>query len=319
MESRDIENIKLSLIIPVYNEVEAIPSFFLKINEVFSSIKAVSIEFVFVNDGSTDQTLNSLLCYQKKDARIRIVDFSRNFGKEAALSAGLRIATGEIVIPLDVDLQDPPELIPMMIEKWRQGYEVVLARRSNRSTDSKFKRITALYFYRIHNLMAQPKLPENVGDFRLLDRRVVDALLSLPESCRFMKGIFAWVGFRTAYIDFVRPERSAGNSKFNGWKLWNFALEGITSFSTLPLRIWTYLGLIIACLAFILGAYVFCQAIFQDIDIPGYASLLITVTFLGGIQLMGIGIIGEYLGRTYLEAKRRPLYIIRHIFEAEKK
>lgn len=220
-------------------------------------------------------------------------------------------------MPIDADLQDPPELIPQMIEKWREGYEVVLAKRIDRSADGWLKRQTAQWFYRIHNLVSDSALPENVGDFRLMDRTVVEALNGLPESKRFMKGLFAWVGFRTAVVDYIRPPRTAGTSKFNGWRLWNFALDGITSFSTSPLRIWTYLGSAIALLSFAFGLLIVLRVLAYGIDVPGYASLAVAVTFLGGLQLMGIGVIGEYLGRTYLETKRRPPYIIRRVYGPE--
>ena len=203
-----------------------------------------------------------------------------------------------------------------MIEKWRQGFDVVLARRCNRDTDSTLKRLTAKWFYKAHNSMAENRLPDNVGDFRLMDRRVVEALRYLPESRRFMKGLFAWLGFRTIAIDYIRPERVAGTSKFNGWKLWNFALEGITSFSTAPLRVWTYLGMLVAIASFLFATFIAVRVLMLGVDVPGYASLMVAITFLGGLQLIGIGVLGEYLGRTYLESKRRPPYIIRKIHEA---
>lgn len=270
-----------------------------------------------MNDGSTDATLEVLLARQLQDSRIKILDLSRNFGKEAALTAGLYAAIGDVIVPIDVDLQDPPELILEMIVKWREGYEVVLGRRINRESDTWAKRAAANWFYKIHNKIANPKLPENVGDFRLIDRSVVEALKELPESRRFMKGLFAWVGFRTTYVDYVRPERIAGTTKFNGWKLWNFALEGVTSFSTDPLRIWTYLGFIVSLISFIFAIFIVIRVMVSGADVPGYASLMVAITFLGGLQLIGIGVIGEYLGRTYVESKRRPIFLIRQIFQSE--
>jgi glycosyltransferase involved in cell wall biosynthesis len=305
----------LSLIVPIFNETETVELFIEKVTKVFEIYPSVHLEFVFVNDGSTDDTLEKLLEYQKQDSRVIVVDLSRNFGKEAALTAGLQVAKGEVVVPIDVDLQDPPELILEMIAKWREGYEVVLGRRINRDSDSWSKRASANWFYRIHNKIANPKLPENVGDFRLMDRRVVDALKELPESHRFMKGLFAWVGFRTTYVDYARPERVAGTTKFNGWKLWNFALEGVTSFSTDPLRIWTYLGLIVSISSFFFAVSIILKVLIYGVDVPGYASLMVAITFLGGLQLIGIGVIGEYLGRTYVESKRRPVYIVRKIYQ----
>jgi polyisoprenyl-phosphate glycosyltransferase len=316
MNQKDLAIVKLSLVVPVFNEMESVSLFINQVNATFQNIPAIIIEFVFVNDGSTDLTLEQLLEYQTIDSRIKVIDLSRNFGKEAALTAGLQAATGQIIVPIDVDLQDPPELILEMIAKWRQGYEVVLGRRINRDSDSWSKRISASCFYFLHNKMADPKLPENVGDFRLMDRSVVDALNNLPESRRFMKGLFAWVGFRTAYVDYTRPERVAGSTKFNGWRLWNFALEGITSFSTDPLRIWTYLGLTVSLLSFVFAIFIIIKVLLYGIDAPGYASLMVAVTFLGGLQLIGIGVLGEYLGRTYIESKRRPIFLIRHIYES---
>lgn len=309
--------LSLSMVVPVYNEEDAVNLFIEKVAQVFTPQSLVSIELVFVNDGSTDATLERLLECQQKDSRIIILDLSRNFGKEAALSAGLQYANGEVVVPIDVDLQDPPELIMEMISKWRDGYEVVLGRRINRDSDSWAKRVSASWFYRIHNKIANPKLPQNVGDFRLMDRCVVDALNKLPESSRFMKGLFAWVGFRTCYVEYVRPKRIAGTTKFNGWKLWNFALEGVTSFSTDPLRVWTYLGLFVSLVSFAFGLSILMKVFIQGIDVPGYASLFVAVTFLGGLQLVGIGVVGEYLGRTYIESKRRPVFLVRRVYDVK--
>ncbi|MBI1283844.1 MAG: glycosyltransferase [Thiobacillus sp.] len=305
----------LTLVVPVFNEAEAIAPFIETVTRVFNGQTTVNIEFVFINDGSTDSTLDRLLASQRGDTRIRIVDLSRNFGKEAALTAGLHVACGDAVVPIDADLQDPPELIPEMIEKWRQGNEVVLARRIDRQSDSWGKRASARWFYRLHNWISQPKLPDNVGDFRLMDRRVVEAIKELGESRRFMKGLFAWVGFRTAYIDYVRPPRETGSTKFNGWKLWNLALEGVTSFSTAPLRIWTYIGFFVALISFVFALFIMIKVLVIGRDVPGYASLMVVISFLGGIQIMGIGIIGEYLGRAYMESKRRPVFLIRQIYE----
>jgi polyisoprenyl-phosphate glycosyltransferase len=308
----------LSLVIPVFNEAETVGLLIERVTQVFSPHPTIRIEFVFVNDGSTDTTLEKLLEFQRADSRIKVIDLSRNFGKEPAITAGLEVAKGDVVVPIDVDLQDPPELILEMICKWREGYEVVLARRVTRDFDTWAKRTSANWFYRIHNKIANPKLPENVGDFRLMDRCVVEALKQLPESCRFMKGLFAWVGFRTSYVDYSRPERVAGTTTFNGWKLWNFALEGVTSFSTDPLRIWTYIGIFVSLISFLIGIFITLKVLFGGVDVPGYASLMVAVTFLGGLQLIGIGVIGEYLGRTYIESKRRPVFVVRRIYDCEK-
>lgn len=302
--------------VPVLNEADAIAPFMDRVREVFAGQAAISLEIVFVNDGSTDDTLERLLDWQRLDRRIRVVDLSRNFGKEAALTAGIEAARGRVVVPLDVDLQDPPELIVDMIAKWRQGYEVVLGRRINREADGWSKRVFAALFYKLHNRIADPKIPENIGDFRLMDRDVVEALRRLPETRRFMKGLFAWTGFRTTVVDYVRPPRTAGRTKFNGWRLWNFAIEGMTGFSTVPLRIWTYVGALVSLLSFGFAAFIVLKTLIYGVDAPGYASLMVAVTFLGGLQLIGIGMLGEYLGRTYFESKRRPVYLIRRIYES---
>jgi glycosyltransferase involved in cell wall biosynthesis len=307
--------VDVSLVVPVFNEGETIGLFLERVRQVFGNEPSVRLDILFVNDGSTDATLPLLLEYQRRDRRIRVVDLSRNFGKEAALSAGLQVAQGRVVVLIDVDLQDPPELVREMIACWREGFDVVLGRRLDRESDSWAKRMSADWFYRIHNLIAESKIPENVGDFRLMDRAVVDALNALPESRRFMKGLFAWVGFRTTHVDYKRPKRIAGSSKFNGWVLWNFALEGLTSFSTALLRIWTYLGGMVALTSFVYGFFIALKVLIYGIDLPGYASIFVAVTFLGGLQLVGIGVIGEYLGRTYLESKGRPIYLIRRIYE----
>lgn len=314
IEARDQENITLSLVVPVFNEQETVAIFTERVKEVFNKNSEIKVEIIFVNDGSTDNTLTSLLKLQKQHSEIRIIDLSRNFGKEAALTAGLKMASGHVIAPLDVDLQDPPEIIHDMLAQWRAGYDVVLGKRSNRDSDSWAKRKSATWFYRIHNKISDTKIPDNVGDFRLMDRAVVDALNELPESRRFMKGLFAWVGFKTTTVSYTRPERIAGTSKFNGWRLWNFALEGITSFSTDPLRIWTYLGGFVAAISLLLGISILLKVVIYGIDVPGYASVFVAVTFLGGLQLIGIGIVGEYLGRSYIESKRRPVYLIRRVY-----
>jgi len=248
---------------------------------------------------------------------IVVLNLSRNFGKEAALTCGIDYAGGKAVIPIDVDLQDPPELITEMLKLWHQGFDVVLAQRVDRSADHVMKRKTAEWFYLLHNAISDSPIPPNVGDFRLMDRKVVEALKALPERRRFMKGLFAWVGFRQAVIPYSREARQAGMSKFSGWHLWNFALEGITSFSTAPLRIWTYLGLCIALVAFAYGTFIVGRVLLLGRDMPGYASLITVILFLGGVQLIGLGVLGEYLGRIYLETKGRPVYIVRDHYDHE--
>lgn len=309
--------VAVSLVVPVFNEAETVELFIEKVTCALSEAAEIDLQVVFVNDGSTDNTLACLIELQARDPRLLILDLSRNFGKEAALTAGIEAATGDVVVPIDVDLQDPPELILEMLARWREGYEVVLARRIDRESDSWAKRISAVWFYRMHNKMANPQIPENAGDFRLMDRCVVDALRELPEACRFMKGLFAWVGFRTTHVDYVRQQRVAGTTKFNGWRLWNFALEGITGFSTDPLRVWTYLGMLVSLVAFLFAIFIGLKVLIDGVDVPGYASLMVAVSFLGGLQLMGIGVIGEYLGRTYIESKRRPVYLVRKIYAAK--
>lgn len=306
----------LSLVVPFYNEDEMIGSFFSTVIPVLEGIDGIQFEIVCVNDGSRDGTLRMLISMSDQDNRIRVIDLSRNFGKEAALSAGLDEARGDIVIPFDADLQDPPRVIPLLIEKWREGYDVVVAKRVDRLTDSFLKRQTAGIFYRIHNSVCDTKIPENVGDFRLITREVVDALKRLPETRRFMKGLFAWVGYQTAVVEYVREPRLAGRSKFSGWKLWNFALEGFTSFSTLPLRVWTYVGSFVALGAFLYASFLIVRTMIQGVAVPGYASLISAVLLLGGVQLIGIGVLGEYIGRIYYESKNRPVYLIRRRYQS---
>lgn len=300
----------ISIVCPVFNEAAAIDKFVSEMTLVMSAMN-IEYELLFINDGSTDETLSVLVKCQEKTPQIKIIEFSRNFGKEAALTAGLDHARGNAVIPIDVDLQDPPELIPKMVEQWQQGYEVVLAKRVDRSQDTVSKRTSASWFYKFHNKIAHTPIPENVGDFRLLDRKVVEAIKQLPEKQRFMKGLFAWVGFKTTEVSYERQQRVAGKTTFNTWQLWNLAIEGITGFSTLPLRVWSYIGAIISGLAFIYGSLIVLRTTLWGVDLPGYASLLTVTLFLGGIQLIGLGILGEYIGRIYLETKSRPLYIIK--------
>lgn len=311
----NFESKLLSLVVPFYNEEAALHAFFTRVVPILESIPATRFEIVCVNDGSTDDTLARLLVETRRDARIRVIDLARNFGKEAALTAGIDEAAGDAVIPIDADLQDPPELIPTFVQRWRQGAEVVLAQRASRTSDSFLKRVTAAAYYRVHNCLSDLKIPENVGDFRLMDRAVINALKQLPERRRFMKGLFAWVGYRTVIVPYEREARSAGYSKFSGWRLWNLALEGITSFSTMPLRSWTYIGIVIALGAFSYGAFIVARTLILGIDVPGYASLLSVLLFLGGIQLIGLGVVGEYVGRIYDEAKARPIYLVRRRYQ----
>lgn len=302
---------KISLVVPVLNEKDTIPIFYKTIRE-YEKLKPYEIEIVFVNDGSNDSTELILEALALSDKLVIPISFTRNFGKEAALFAGLEKATGDAIIPMDVDLQDPVEVVPCLIEKWLEGADVVLAKRSDRSSDGRLKRLTAECFYKFHNKISSPKIEENVGDFRLLSRGVVDAIKSLPERNLFMKGILSWVGGKVEVVEYVRAKRVAGNTKFNGWKLWNLALEGITSFSTLPLRIWTYIGIFVAGISVLYGCWMVINTLIFGNPVRGYPSLITSVLFLSGVQLIGIGILGEYIGRIYIEVKRRPRYIIKN-------
>lgn len=305
----------VSIVIPVFNEAEAVGAFLAEMQKTAEEIAhrfegGIRLELIFVDDGSRDDTLARLLSAPSPRLPFRVVELSRNFGKEAAMSAGLSEAQGDAVAIIDVDLQDPPDLIPEMIDHWLKGAKVVLARRSDRSEDSYLKRRTARWFYALHNLISDVQIPHNVGDFRLMDREVVNEVNRLGENRRFMKGIFAWVGFEPVIIDYKRPARAAGTTKFSGWRLWRFAIEGITSFSTAPLVVWTYVGFAISALSLAYAIFVVLRTLIFGVDVPGFASLLVGILFLGGIQLLGIGILGEYIGRIYSEVKRRPPYVI---------
>ena len=312
--SADCTSAVISLVVPMYNEAEIVAVLFRELLPVMQAIPNTRYEIVCINDGSSDATLAKLLEASAANPCIRVVDLSRNFGKEAALMAGIDEAVGDVVIPFDADLQDPPELIPLLVERWRDGFDVVLATRVERRVDTWAKRGTAALFYRVYNAIAETRIPENAGDFRLMSRMVVDALKQLPENRRFMKGLFAWVGFRTTQVEYVRRPRSGGESKFSGWRLWNFALEGLTSFSTLPLRVWAYFGSATAALAMLYACFLLVRTVVYGVDVPGYASIITAVLFLGGMQLIGIGVIGEYMGRIYMETKRRPVYIVRKVY-----
>ncbi|KFC86001.1 glycosyltransferase family 2 protein [Hafnia alvei] len=301
---------KISLIVPVFNEEDTIPIFY-KAVRGYEPLKEYDVEIVFINDGSKDSTENIINVLAISDGLVKPLNFTRNFGKEPALFAGLDHATGDAVIPIDVDLQDPIEVIPQLIEKWKSGADVVLAKRTDRSTDSGLKRKSAEMFYKLHNKISTPKIEENVGDFRLMSRGTVENIKKLPERNLFMKGILSWVGGKTAVVEYSRAERCAGESKFNGWKLWNLALEGITSFSTFPLRIWTYIGLGVSAFAFLYAAWMIIDKLIWGNPVPGYPSLMTAILFLGGVQLIGIGVLGEYIGRIYIETKKRPKYIIK--------
>ncbi len=300
----------LSTVVPIYNEADNISPFFDRLNTILDAL-GETYEIICVDDGSTDESVDLLIAERSRNPAVKIVRLSRNFGKELALTAGLDHAVGAAVVVIDADLQDPPELIPALLAKWREGYDVVYARRVSRAGDNLAKRATASWFYRIFNRLTDVAIPNDTGDFRLMDRRVIEALSELPERNRFMKGLFSWVGFRQVAVDYERESRAFGTTKWNYWRLWNLAIEGITSFSTVPLRIWSYVGVIFALFAISYALFLIFRTIMMGVDVPGYASLMVVVLFLGGINLLTLGIFGEYLGRTYMEAKGRPLYLVR--------
>jgi polyisoprenyl-phosphate glycosyltransferase len=297
------DNIEISVVVPMYYLLKRLVTILVSLN--------MKYEIVCVNDGSKDNTLKCLVEHYYRNPAIKVVNLSRNFGKEIALTAGIDYTTGAAVVPIDADLQDPPELIEELIAKWREGYDVVYATRRSRQGESWIKRFTAGAFYKTIGNLSHTSIPPNTGDFRLLDRRVVNALKQMPERNRFMKGLFAWVGFQQTSILYDRPERYKGTTKWNYWKLWNFAIDGIASFSLIPLKIWSYLGLAISLISFGYASFLIIRTLLFGIDIPGYASLMVAVLFLGGVQLLSLGMIGEYLGRVYDEVKARPLYLVR--------
>ena len=303
---------KVSLIVPVFNEEQAITLFYQAVRRELK-LDSCEVEIVFINDGSTDRTAEQAKALAQVDEQVLLINFSRNFGKEPALFAGLEYATGDAVIPMDVDLQDPISVIPQLITEWQKGADVVLAKRRNRDSDSYLKRHSASLFYHLLNRISYTRIEENVGDFRLMDRKVVNVIRALPEHQLFMKGVLSWAGFTTAVVEYERARRVAGRSKFNGWKLWNLALEGITSFSTVPLRLWTYIGGGISIFAVLYAVYMVLDKIFFGNNVPGYPSLMTAILFLGGVQLIGIGILGEYVGRIYIEAKHRPRYVVKDV------
>ncbi|MCW8276948.1 glycosyltransferase family 2 protein [Pseudomonas sp. PCH199] len=303
---------KISLIVPVFNEEQAIELFYQAVRHELQ-IGDIDVEIVFINDGSADRTAEQITTLAQADDLVMLINFSRNFGKEPALFAGLEYATGDAVIPMDVDLQDPISVIPLLIEQWRKGADVVLAKRRDRNCDSYFKRHSASLFYHLLNRISYTRIEENVGDFRLMDRKVVDVIRALPEHQLFMKGVLSWAGFNTVVVEYERARRVAGSSKFNNWKLWNLALEGVTSFSTVPLRLWTYVGGCVSIFAVLYAVYMVLDKIFNGNSVPGYPSLMTAILFLGGVQLIGIGILGEYIGRIYIEAKHRPRYVVKDI------
>jgi glycosyltransferase involved in cell wall biosynthesis len=299
----------LSIIIPAFNEQEVLPAFHARLSAVLDSLPLES-EVLYVNDGSRDGTLEVMKILRAHDPRVAILDLSRNFGKEIAMTAGLDHARGNAVVVIDADLQDPPELIPEMIRHWREGWDVIYAQRIERRGETLLKKLTAHWFYRLMQRVGRVRIPENVGDFRLLSRRALDSLLQLREQHRFMKGLFAWIGYPQKGIPYQRDPRFAGRSTWDYWRLWNFALDGITSFTTTPLKWATYLGLFTAFVSFFYSAVIILQKLLYGNPVKGYPSLMVVILFLGGIQLIFLGIIGEYLGRMFDETKHRPLYFL---------
>ncbi len=305
---------EVSIVIPVHNESAGLGFLFETLLPIVRAASA-SFELVMVNDGSADDTLQRLLQLQQTMPELRVIDLSRNFGKEAALTAGLWHCRGACAITLDADLQDPPELIPQMLAKWHEGFETVVAVHAERNTDSFLRRRSAGAFYFLLNAVSEMRFVPNAGDFRLLDRAVIEAFLALPERTRYNKGLFAWVGFRQHLIEHQRPLRVAGQSNFNYRRLLRLAIEGITSFSSFPLRLWTYVGMVIAGISFIYGSFILLRTVILGTDVPGYASLIVAVMFFGGINLLSIGVLGEYVGRIFMESKQRPLYVVRKTHE----
>ncbi|WP_289283134.1 MULTISPECIES: glycosyltransferase family 2 protein [unclassified Methylophaga] len=304
-----ISSTELSLLLPVFNEEDVLEPFISKVSAILTD-RDITFELIFINDGSTDNTLQILKEQLELNKSIKIINLSRNFGKEQALSAGLDFASGQAAIPIDCDFQDPPELIIDMYEKWKEGFDVVLAKRIDRSSDTSMKRWSSSLFYSIIEKISDVVIPKNVGDFRLIDRKVIDVLKNYPERTRFMKGIFASVGFRQTTVEYIRPERAAGNTSWNYFSLYKLALEGIVSFTSLPLKVWSYLGSLISIFSFMYGFYLIIKTIIFGVDMPGYASLMVVILFMSGLVLLSLGVIGEYLSRIFIEIKQRPIYIV---------
>jgi len=307
----------VSIVVPVYNEEAAIRPFVEAVEAALASLPQwVSYKIVFVNDGSTDATEIVIQALAAQNDAVEFINLSRNFGKEAALAAAVGIVPGDAIIPIDVDLQDPPELIPQMIERWIAGAKIVNARRINRREDGWVKRRSASAFYRVFNIIAERPIPENVGDFRLMDRAIVDVVRQLGERARFNKALFNWVGYEADEVTFERPSRETGRSRWSYWKLWNLALDGIFSSTTAPLRIWTYVGLGMAVFSVAYAAFIFFTTLVGGRDTPGYASTVILILTFGGLNMIALGILGEYIGRIYNEVRQRPLYVVRSVSQA---
>jgi len=314
-QSNQLRSPSLSVVVPAYNEEEVLPEFHSRMVSVLNTL-AWEWTLIYVNDGSSDQTLLKMLSLRNQDTRICVIDLSRNFGKEIALTAGLDHATGDAVVVIDADLQDPPELIPALLEKLSSGYDVVYAQRTTREGESPLKKLTARSFYRVIQQLTRVQIPVDTGDFRVMSQRVVQSLGTLRERNRFMKGLFAWVGFRQGALPYRRHPRFAGRTKWNYWRLWNLAIEGVTSFSMAPLRVATYVGLMVATGALLYAAVTIYRTLTYGEAVAGYPSLMVVILLLGGVQLMTMGILGEYVGRMFDETKRRPLYFIQNYHSA---
>jgi glycosyltransferase involved in cell wall biosynthesis len=310
LASRERAGKLLSIVAPMHNEAAVLDAFFARLETATAGL-GVRVEIICVDDGSKDATLPALAARAAVDPKVKVVALARNFGKEAALTAGIDAATGDMVLPIDADLQDPPELIAEFVRRWEEGYDVVYGARSDRSSDTRMKRTSARLFYDVFNRVSDLAIPESAGDFRLMDREVVEALKKLPERNRFMKGLFAWVGFRQIGVPYVRPQRAAGTSSFGYLKLLRFALDGITSFSTAPLRIWTIVGLLGAVLAVLAAAALIVNVLLNGREVPGYASLMVVILLGFAVQMIAFGVLGEYVGRLYQEVKGRPIYVVR--------
>lgn len=301
---------RLLVVVPAFNEGEGLRALQARLLPVLDGLEGLRGGILYVDDGSRDGTWDVMRALAAEEPRVEALKLSRNFGKELALTAGLDHAEADAVVVIDADLQDPPELIPEFVAHWRQGFDVVYGTRLQRDGETWLKKASAAGFYRVMDRLSQTPVPRDTGDFRLLSRRALDALRGLRERRRFMKGLFAWVGFRQCSVPYRRDPRHAGQSKFNYWKLWNFALEGITSFSTAPLRVATYVGVLTAAAAFAYGLVIVAKTLLWGEPVAGYPSLMTVILFLGGIQLIALGLIGEYLGRLYDESKQRPLYLV---------
>ena len=307
---------ELSVIVPVFNEAENLDALVTRLVPVLERI-AASHEILFIDDGSSDDSMVRLRAIHARDHRCRAVSFSRNFGKEIAIAAGLDQARGQAVVIIDADLQHPPEVIETFVARWREGYKNVYGTRVDRNADSPLRRVLTRRFYSLFETFGETGLPDGAGDFRLLDRQAVEALKSMPERARFSKGLYAWIGFKSVGVPFEVAERHAGTTKFSYGKLTRFALDGLMSFSTLPLKIWTYIGLGVSVFSLAMALYYILQTIFHGIDVPGYASLIVSITFFAGVQMLSLGILGEYIGRIFAEVKRRPLYLVAERLEDE--